>query len=126
MIKNLISFGIFMLIENTIILMLLSDLIRRVSIKLMFIRHPHLFWTSGVVFLAYLLCQLATELAESYSCTVNYLLPHAPIDLIIVAGRVFNRSMSLAGTILLWYYSVNWGFNLFKDKQNEFKKTTNS
>jgi len=116
MIKDLVSFGIFMLIENTIVLVLLADLARRVSIKLAFIRHPHVYWRDGMIFLAFLLCMFIYNVAEFYTCFVNYLLNHKPIAIETLAARVFGRSLMLIAIVLLWYYSVRGGFNLFKDK----------
>lgn len=116
MIQKVISFGIFMLIENTIILVLIADLARRVSIKLWHIRHPHLYWKSGMIFLAYLLCVFLFNLSEAYTCFVNYIINKNPIPTPTVVARVFSRSLILAAKGLLWYYSVNGGFTLFKNK----------
>lgn len=105
-----------MLIENTIILVLIADLARRVSVKLKFIRHPHVYWRSGMIFLAYLLCVFAYNLSEFYTCFLNYLINDKPIAIETVVARVSGRTLMLAAKALLWYYSVNGGFNLFKDK----------
>ncbi|HMI03742.1 MAG TPA: hypothetical protein VK541_14760 [Pedobacter sp.] len=116
MIKELFSFGIFMLIENTIILVLLADLAWRLSVKLRLIRHPHVYWRSGIIFLAYVLCMFVYNLSEFYTGFVNYLLNNKTIAVETVAARVFGRSLMLIAIVLLWYYSVRGGYNLFKDK----------
>lgn len=117
MIKDVTSFGIFMLIENTIILVLIGDLIRRVVRKFGYIKHQHLYWNSGVILLAYFMISFVNNTASFYTSYINYLDNHNPIDMQIVAARVFDRSTMLMGKILLWYYTVKGGFNLFKWKQ---------
>lgn len=121
LIKNLSSFGIFMLIENTVVLVLLFDLARRVTIKLRFISHPHLYWKSGIIFLAYLLLAFTCNLFETYACYMNYLVTSKSMAIETVAARVFIRTMTMLSNILLWHYTIKGGFNLFKDKDNEHK-----
>lgn len=116
MIESLNSFGIIMLIENTAILLFILDLARRVSAKLRFIRHPHLYWKSGMILLVYVLGAFVYNLSEAYTCYVNYLVNTNPIPIQTVAARVFGRTVMLATKFALWYYSVKGGFNLFKDK----------
>lgn len=117
MIKQALSFGLFMLVENTVTLTLLADLIIRVGKKLNFVRHPHLFWTSGMVLQAFLLIMFLVNLLEFALCYDSYLMSDGPIDFWKVVARVLIRSMMCLATILLWYYSVLGGFNLFKDKK---------
>jgi len=118
MIEKTISFGIFMLIENLIILTLLGDLIRRVATKVYFIRHPHIYWTGGVIFLAYLICVFIGNASETYTGLMAYVFGDKPIETMTVAARVFNRSMFLCAKSLLWYYTVNHGFEIFSRKSN--------
>lgn len=119
MIKNLISFGIFMMIENIIIMYLLIDLIRRASIKLKNIRHPHIYWKSGMILVIYLLFLCLDSLPEFYSCMRYYVFEKNPLDLFTVVARVSSRSWTLVSTLLLYHYTMIGEFNLFKNKNNE-------
>lgn len=121
MIEETLSFGIFILIENLVILALVGDLVRRVCVKMYFIRHPHLYWAGGVIFLAYLLCVFISNAAETYTGVLAYICNGEPIEMTTVAARVFNRSMVLCAKSLLWYYTVNHGFMIFKDKFSKDK-----
>lgn len=116
MISETVSYGIFMLIENTIILMLIGDLIRRVAFKIRHLIHPHVAWRSGFIFLGYLLCVFAFNVSAFYTCYMNYLAMDNPIDTSMVAFRVFDRTMVLVAKSLLWYYTVKGDFILFKGK----------
>lgn len=116
MISETVSYGIFMLVENTIILVILYDLIRRVIFKIKMIAHPHVRWNSGMVLLGYFLCIFLFNLSAFYTCYVNYLMDDNPIHTFTVSARVFERTMVLIGKSLLWYYMVKGDFRLFKDK----------
>lgn len=116
MISETVSYGIVMLIENTIILMLVGDLIRRVATKIHRIAHPHVVWRSGFIFLGYLLCVLAYNVSAFYTCYVNYLVSSDAIHMVTVASRVFERSMILIAKSLLWWYTVKGEYILFKGK----------
>lgn len=119
MINQTTSFGIFLLIENTIILVLIADVARRVSIKLLFIRHPHLIWVSGMIFLAYLLFEFWSNVPEFYTCYKHYLLNASGIDMDSVVARATARSSELAAKLLLWYFSVNGNLNIFTDTKSQ-------
>lgn len=119
MIDQTLSFGLFMLVENLIILVLIGDLIRRVSTKVYLIRHPHIYWTGGVIFLAYLICVFIGNLSETYTGILSYVFNDGPIETTTVAARVFNRSMFLCAKALLWYYTVKHNFEMFSKKSNE-------
>lgn len=114
MIENTLSFGIFMLAQNVIILALIADLMRRTGFKLFKTRHRHVTWNGGVIFMAYLMCVFAFNVSETYTCFVNYIVSTDPISLDKVAARVFSRSILLIAKSLLWYYSVKCGFVMFK------------
>lgn len=116
MISETVSYGIVMLIENTIILMLIADLIRRVATKMQRIAHPHVTWKSGFIFLGYLLCVFAYNISAFYTCYINYLLSNDPINTMTVSARVFERTMILIAKGLLWYYTVKGDYILFKGK----------
>jgi hypothetical protein len=116
MISETVSYGIVMLIENTIILCLLYDLMCRVVYKIRRIAHPHVQWKSGLIFLCYLLCVTAFNLSAFYTCYVNYLMSDDPIYTVTVSARVFERTMILCAKGLLWYYTCKGDFILFKGK----------
>lgn len=113
-IKQTLSFGYFMLVENIVILLLLADLIRRTGKKIRKIVHPHLQWNAGMVFMAYLLCVFTYNLSETYTCYANYITNTEPIELMTVIARVFSRTLILMAKILLWYYTIRGGFYLFR------------
>lgn len=117
MIQELTSYGLFMLVINTITLILLFDLARRVSIKLKFVRHPHIYWPSGMKLLAYTLIMLIVNSAEFCMCFYSYLIKDVPVDFWITVFRVFVRTLVLAGTWFHYYYTMKSEFNLFKDKR---------
>jgi len=105
-----------MLIENILILVLIGDLIRRTSVKLYLIRHPHVYWTGGMIFLGYLLCIFVGNLSETYTGFMAYIIKDDSIEMTTVAARTFNRSMFLLAKFLLWYYLVKHNFEMFKNK----------
>lgn len=115
-IKQTLSFGIFMLIENLLILALLGDLIRRTAQKMQRLVHPHINWDAGKIFMAYLLCVFVFNLSETYTCYVNYIANTEPIAFSSVIARVFSRSLILVAKCLLWYYTVKGGFYLFNKR----------
>jgi len=117
MINQTLSFGIFMLVENIIILSLIFDLARRTGLKIWKTRHPHVEWQNGKILLAFLLCIFIYNLTECYSCFVNYIVSIDPISSDKVVSRVFGRSIMLVSKILLWHYTVREGFNLFRGKK---------
>lgn len=117
MIHQVVSFGLVMLIVNTVTVTLLCDLIYRVSLKLYKIRHPHLYWSNGMIFLAFLLAVVIINGLETYMCYVNYIQNAKPMATETVAFRVFIRVFTMLSKIFLWYYTVIGDFSLFRDKK---------
>lgn len=106
MIKETLSYGLVMLVENTITLTLIADVFYRVSLKVYALRHPHVVWPSGVLLLAFVGLFWIFNLSEFYTCYVNYLVKCNPVEIVTVASRVFSRSIMLLMAILFWYYKV--------------------
>ena len=116
-INDTVSFGVVMLAENAISAALLFDIIRRVALKALALRHPHVYWKSGIILFVYLLIMLIFTAGEGYICFDNYLCSTKPIELWKVSGRVFVTTLWMLANILHHKYTVNWGFNLFQEKK---------
>ena len=117
MISNTISYGIFMLIENSIVIALLLDLIIRVGLKAYALRHPHVYWKSGIILFVYCLLMIQYTIGEGYISFSNYIQSTSPIAMWKVVGRVFITSIFLVANVLHYYYTVKWGFNLFQERK---------
>lgn len=117
MIEQTISFGILITLLNLVSICFILDIARRVIIKIQFIRHPHLFWFNGMVFLFYLLVALLGFSFELYTGLVGYVLKNGGVEMETVVIRVVKTMLFTLGKGILWYYNLHNGFNLFKNEQ---------
>lgn len=111
--SNKLGYGLFMIVENVIILALILDLIYRTTVKIKKVKHLHVTWMGGLVFLTYLLFIFLQNVAQGYLGFQNYIIDTSPVSLYSVVARVVERSLGLIAKIFLWYYTVNYRFELF-------------
>lgn len=112
--KDKLSFGIFMLVESSIIMFFLGDLFRRTTNKFNRISHPHVVWNNGYVFLFYLVLVILYNVTNMVMGLYSYIISPDPVKMGIIIFRVFERSIMLVSKLCLWYYSIKGGFQIFR------------